>query len=151
MGTKPGEQDPACVPNAKYTLGEFSVSALTSRRETHGGSEGGREGEREGEREREREREREGRGRGREREGGRERERETETEITEVISFQVIRHLMRVLPNGSQRKREVDYILDKISETMTPMHYHSREVIFSTFSKVKSEKCSKGQICKTIK
>ncbi|XP_032236615.2 paladin isoform X3 [Nematostella vectensis] len=72
-GTKPDEQDPACVPNAKYTLGEFSV----------------------------------------------------------------IRHLMRVLPNGPQRKREVDYCLDKVSETMTPMHYHAREVIFSTFHKYK--------------
>lgn len=26
VGTKVDEQDPACVPNAKYTLGEFSVS-----------------------------------------------------------------------------------------------------------------------------
>ncbi|XP_031574791.1 paladin-like isoform X3 [Actinia tenebrosa] len=73
VGTKPDEQDPACVPNAKYTLGEFSV----------------------------------------------------------------IRHLIRVLPDGPQRKREVDYVLDKISETMTPMHYHAREVIFSTFQKYK--------------
>ena len=76
MGTKPGEQDPACVPNAKYTLGEFSVSALTSRRETHGGSKGGREGGREGERERERERG-EGEGEG---EGGREGEEGREGE-----------------------------------------------------------------------
>lgn len=52
------------------------------------------------------------------------------------ILFQVIRHLKRVLPSGPQRKREVDYVLDRISETMTPMHYHSREVIFSTFSLV---------------
>jgi len=50
--------------------------------------------------------------------------------------FQVIRHLKRVLPNGPQRKREVDYVLDRISETMTPMHYHTREVIFSTFNLV---------------
>lgn len=52
------------------------------------------------------------------------------------ILFQVIRHLKRVLPSGPQRKREVDYVLDRISETMTPMHYHSREVIFSTFNLV---------------
>ena len=26
VGTRVDEQDPACVPNAKYTLGEFSVS-----------------------------------------------------------------------------------------------------------------------------
>ena len=50
--------------------------------------------------------------------------------------LQVIRHLKRVLPNGPQRKREVDHVLDRISETMTPMHYHSREVIFSTFNLV---------------
>ena len=29
MGTKVDEQDPACVPNAKYTLGEFSVSGAS--------------------------------------------------------------------------------------------------------------------------
>ena len=29
MGTKVDEQDPACVPNAKYTLGEFSVSGIS--------------------------------------------------------------------------------------------------------------------------
>ena len=29
MGTKVDEQDPACVPNAKYTLGEFSVSGTS--------------------------------------------------------------------------------------------------------------------------
>ncbi|XP_068744690.1 paladin-like isoform X1 [Montipora capricornis] len=78
VGTKVDEQDPACVPNAKYTLGEFSV----------------------------------------------------------------IRHLKRVLPNGPQRKREVDYVLDRISETMTPMHYHSREVIFSTFNLYRSNSCT---------
>ncbi|KAJ7379134.1 Paladin [Desmophyllum pertusum] len=78
VGTKVDEQDPACVPNAKYTLGEFSV----------------------------------------------------------------IRHLKRVLPSGPQRKREVDYVLDRISETMTPMHYHSREVIFSTFNLYRNGVCS---------
>lgn len=78
VGTKVDEQDPACVPNAKYTLGEFSV----------------------------------------------------------------IRHLKRVLPNGPQRKREVDYVLDRISETMTPMHYHFREVIFSTFNLYRSNACT---------
>ena len=30
MGTKVDEQDPACVPNAKYTLGEFSVSGISA-------------------------------------------------------------------------------------------------------------------------
>jgi len=29
VGTKVDEQDPACVPNAKYTLGEFSVSGVS--------------------------------------------------------------------------------------------------------------------------
>ena len=29
VGTKVDEQDPACVPNAKYTLGEFSVSGIS--------------------------------------------------------------------------------------------------------------------------
>ncbi|XP_073241646.1 paladin-like isoform X3 [Porites lutea] len=83
VGTRVDEQDPACVPNAKYTLGEFAV----------------------------------------------------------------IRHLKRVLPSGPQRKREVDYVLDRISETMTPMHYHPREVIFSTFNLYRSSCCASREKC----
>ena len=33
-------------------------------------------------------------------------------------------------------KREVDFILDQCSDTMTPMHYHMREVVLVTFNKV---------------
>ncbi len=45
-------------------------------------------------------------------------------------------NLVRRLPSGSQVKREVDLMLDKCSETMTPMHFHIREIIFSTYNKV---------------
>ncbi|XP_070544590.1 paladin-like [Ptychodera flava] len=54
--------------------------------------------------------------------------------------FICVEKLVRRLPNGNQIKREVDFILDKCSETMTPMHYHAREVIFSTFNKIKTAK-----------
>ncbi|XP_071829664.1 paladin-like isoform X2 [Apostichopus japonicus] len=54
--------------------------------------------------------------------------------------FSCVMLLVRRLPKGSQVKREVDLMLDKCSETMTPMHYHLREIIFSTYNKVKSAK-----------
>lgn len=47
-----------------------------------------------------------------------------------------MQELIRRIPNGQQVKREVDYMLDTCSETMTPMHYHMREVIFVTYNKV---------------
>lgn len=43
---------------------------------------------------------------------------------------------MRILPNGQQVKREVDFVLDECFETMSPMHFHIREVIFVTYNKV---------------
>ena len=33
-------------------------------------------------------------------------------------------------------KREVDFMLDEIFNTMTPMMFHMREIIFVTFNKV---------------
>ncbi len=51
--------------------------------------------------------------------------------------FAVVMQLVRRLPWGTQVKREVDLMLDKCSETMTPMHHHLREVIFSTYNKVR--------------
>ena len=93
-GTRPGEQEPACVPNAKYTCGEFAVIKI----ENFLGA----------------------------------------ITINLLLYLnQVVRKLVRILPNGHQMKREVDYILDKMSETMTPMHYHIREVIFSYYNKVR--------------
>lgn len=50
---------------------------------------------------------------------------------------------MRILPNGQQVKREVDFVLDECFETMSPMHFHIREVIFVTYNKV-----SKNFACK---
>lgn len=34
----------------------------------------------------------------------------------------------------------MDFILDQCSDTMTPMHYHIREVIFVTYNKMKKAK-----------
>ncbi|XP_064616036.1 paladin-like [Liolophura sinensis] len=54
--------------------------------------------------------------------------------------FIVVQKLVHLLPNGHQVKREVDFILDKCFETMTPMHFHMREVIFVTYNKMKKAK-----------
>ncbi|XP_033644456.1 paladin-like [Asterias rubens] len=61
--------------------------------------------------------------------------------------FAVVMTLVRRLPSGSQVKREVDLMLDKCSETMTPMHFHIREIIFSTFNKMKSAKDEELAAC----
>ena len=53
-----------------------------------------------------------------------------------ISLFQIIQKLIRLLPNGHQIKREVDFILDECFETMSPMHFHIREVIFVTYNKV---------------
>lgn len=49
---------------------------------------------------------------------------------------QVVMQLVRLLPDGHRMKREVDMALDSVSETMTPMHYHLREIIISTYRQV---------------
>ncbi|XP_042169475.1 paladin-like [Oncorhynchus tshawytscha] len=51
--------------------------------------------------------------------------------------------LVRLLPDGHQMKREVDMALDSVSETMTPMHYHLREIIICTYRQIKSGKSEK--------
>ncbi|CAD5118609.1 DgyrCDS7293 [Dimorphilus gyrociliatus] len=43
-------------------------------------------------------------------------------------NYKVVQELLRKIPNGHQMKREVDFVLDSCSDTMTPMHYHMREV-----------------------
>lgn len=52
------------------------------------------------------------------------------------IVSQIVQKLVRILPNGQQVKREVDFVLDECFETMSPMHFHIREVIFVTYNKV---------------
>lgn len=51
--------------------------------------------------------------------------------------MQVVMQLVRLLPDGHKMKREVDMALDCVSETMTPMHYHLREIIISTYRQVR--------------
>lgn len=41
-----------------------------------------------------------------------------------------------MLPDGHQVKREVDFILDEIFNTMTPMMFHMREIIFVKYNEV---------------
>uniref|UniRef100_A0A8C1JNP5 Phosphatase domain containing paladin 1a n=1 Tax=Cyprinus carpio TaxID=7962 RepID=A0A8C1JNP5_CYPCA len=55
--------------------------------------------------------------------------------------FEVVMKLVRLLPDGHRMKREVDLALDSVSETMTPLHYHLREIIISTYRQIKSSKC----------
>ncbi|CAB1343967.1 unnamed protein product [Coregonus sp. 'balchen'] len=50
--------------------------------------------------------------------------------------FKVVMQLVRLLPDGHRMKREVDMALDSVSETMTPMHYHLREIIICTYRQV---------------
>ncbi|XP_062269620.1 paladin isoform X2 [Platichthys flesus] len=57
--------------------------------------------------------------------------------------FEVVMQLVRLLPDGHRMKREVDTALDSISETMTPMHYHLREIIICTYRQIKSGKTEK--------
>uniref|UniRef100_A0A8C1IHH3 Phosphatase domain containing paladin 1b n=1 Tax=Cyprinus carpio TaxID=7962 RepID=A0A8C1IHH3_CYPCA len=54
--------------------------------------------------------------------------------------FEVVMQVVRVLPEGHRVKREVDIALDVVSETMTPMHYHLREIIISTYRQIKMAK-----------
>ncbi|XP_007249572.3 phosphatase domain containing paladin 1b isoform X1 [Astyanax mexicanus] len=54
--------------------------------------------------------------------------------------FEVVMQVVRLLPNGYQMKREVDMALDIVSETMTPMHYHLREIIICSYKQIKSAK-----------
>lgn len=44
--------------------------------------------------------------------------------------------VVQLLPDGHHVKKEVDAALDTVSETMTPMHYHLREIIISTYRQV---------------
>uniref|UniRef100_A0AAR2LY02 Paladin n=1 Tax=Pygocentrus nattereri TaxID=42514 RepID=A0AAR2LY02_PYGNA len=53
--------------------------------------------------------------------------------------FEVVMQVVRVLPNGYRIKREVDMALDIVSETMTPMHYHLREIIICSYKQAKAE------------
>lgn len=44
--------------------------------------------------------------------------------------------VVQLLPDGHHMKKEVDAALDTVSETMTPMHYHLREIIICTYRQV---------------
>lgn len=54
--------------------------------------------------------------------------------------FEVVMKVVQLLPAGHQVKKEVDAALDTVSETMTPMHYHLREIIICTYRQAKAAK-----------
>nr|XP_015201945.1 PREDICTED: paladin isoform X2 [Lepisosteus oculatus] len=65
--------------------------------------------------------------------------------------FEVVMQLVRLLPEGHKMKKEVDMALDAVSETMTPMHYHLREIIICTYRQIKTAKKEKeSQLLKSL-
>ncbi|XP_053162853.1 paladin isoform X2 [Hemicordylus capensis] len=54
--------------------------------------------------------------------------------------FEVVMKVVQILPEGHRMKKEVDMALDTVSETMTPMHYHLREIIICTYRQGKAAK-----------
>ncbi|XP_030897557.1 paladin isoform X2 [Leptonychotes weddellii] len=54
--------------------------------------------------------------------------------------FEVVMKVVQLLPEGHRVKKEVDAALDTVSETMTPMHYHLREIIICTYRQAKAAK-----------
>lgn len=54
--------------------------------------------------------------------------------------FEVVMKVVQLLPEGLCVKKEVDAALDTVSETMTPMHYHLREIIICTCRQAKAAK-----------
>lgn len=57
--------------------------------------------------------------------------------------FEVVMRIVQLLPDGHRMKKEVDMALDNVSETMTPMHYHLREIIICTYRQIKTAKGEK--------
>lgn len=53
-----------------------------------------------------------------------------------LLGPQVVMKVVQLLPDGHHVKKEVDAALDTVSETMTPMHYHLREIIICTYRQV---------------
>lgn len=58
------------------------------------------------------------------------------------LDVQVVMQVVRLLPDGHRMKREVDMTLDVVSETMTPMHYHLREIIICSYKQVTFSTCA---------
>ncbi|XP_041032403.1 paladin-like isoform X2 [Carcharodon carcharias] len=57
--------------------------------------------------------------------------------------FEIVMQIIHLLPDGHKMKKEVDLALDTVSETMTPMHYHLREIIICTYRQIKTAKTEK--------
>uniref|UniRef100_A0A8V8TL27 Paladin n=1 Tax=Homo sapiens TaxID=9606 RepID=A0A8V8TL27_HUMAN len=69
--------------------------------------------------------------------------RTTTAMVVAVLAFwhiQVVMKVVQLLPDGHRVKKEVDAALDTVSETMTPMHYHLREIIICTYRQAKAAK-----------
>ena len=62
--------------------------------------------------------------------------------------LQVVMKVVQLLPDGHRMKKEVDMALDTVSETMTPMHYHLREIIICTYRQVSSASVSSSRLAR---
>uniref|UniRef100_A0A4W3HHD5 Paladin-like n=1 Tax=Callorhinchus milii TaxID=7868 RepID=A0A4W3HHD5_CALMI len=58
--------------------------------------------------------------------------------------FEAILQLVRILPNGNEMKKEVDRALDAVSDSMTPMMHHLRELIINIYRKVQFNSLSQN-------
>ncbi|XP_073441887.1 paladin isoform X2 [Dendrobates tinctorius] len=61
--------------------------------------------------------------------------------------FEVVMKIVQLLPDGHKMKKEVDMALDTVSETMTPMHYHLREIIICTYRQTPYCSYNLGRSC----
>lgn len=68
-------------------------------------------------------------------------------------NFSIVRHLVALLPDGYQVKREVDFVLDNLFEMMSTTHFHLREMILATYNmavKTSDADTKKNIYCQSI-
>lgn len=59
--------------------------------------------------------------------------------------FLAVKHIVMILPDGYQVKREVDFVLDKLFEMMSTTHFHLREMILVTYNQAQKSTSQKAQ------
>ncbi|GAB1598153.1 Hypothetical predicted protein [Argonauta hians] len=68
-------------------------------------------------------------------------------------NYNVVLSLLALLPEGYQRKREVDFVLDTLFETMSTTHFHMREMILATYTQARNtadKETKKNLYCQSI-
>lgn len=59
--------------------------------------------------------------------------------------YLAVKQILMILPDGYQVKREVDFVLDKLFETMSTTHFHLREMILVTYNQAQKSSSPKNQ------